>query len=210
MHVETDAGALSGRSAIVTVSAGVLAAQSIQFDPPLPPDTRSGIAGIGMGALTKIGLGFGGERFGLPANSNLWETLGSGASFNFECFPFDRDVVVAYIGGDYARGVVALGEQGALALALERFAGMAGAGARKAFTGGRLHAWSADPYAMGCYSHALPGQAGARASLAKPVAEKLFFAGEATAAGDDGSFGAAMTAGGAFLAGEAAARAAAA
>ena len=64
-----------------------------------------------------------------------------------------------------------------------------------------------DPLSLGCYSHARPGHAEARARLAQPVAERIYFAGEATAAGPDGSFGAAMTAGGAFLAGLAAAQA---
>ena len=205
VRVATDAGELTARAAIVTVSVGVLARQSIRFDRPLPAETQAGIEGIGMGALTKVGLSFGKERFGLLPNSNLWDSLGPRAGFNFECFPFDRDVVIAYFGGDHARGVVKLGEREAIALLVERFAAMVGAEARKAFSGGRMHAWCDDPYAMGCYSYARPGFADARARLARPVAEKLFFAGEATAAGSDGSFGAAMTAGGAYLAGQAAA-----
>ncbi len=209
VRVETDAGAFTAAAAIVTVSAGVLAGGAIRFDPPLPAETRAGIAGLGMGALTKVGLSFGGQRFDLPPNSNLWDSQGPRAGFNFECFPFDRNVVIAYLGGDHAREVVGLGERDAIELLLGRFAGMVGSSARKAFAGGRMHGWSADPHALGCYSHALPGEAGARAKLGRPVAEKLFFAGEATAAGDDGSFGAAMTAGGACLAGRAAARAAA-
>ncbi len=40
--------------------------------------------------------------------------------------------------------------------------------------------WAHDPFARGSYSHALPGHAGARAVLAAPVDERLFFAGEAT------------------------------
>ena len=57
---------------------------------------------------------------------------------------------------------------------------------------------------MGCYSHARPGHADARAKLATPVADRLYFAGEATGGAD---FGGAMTAGGAYLAGQDAARA---
>jgi monoamine oxidase len=40
--------------------------------------------------------------------------------------------------------------------------------------------WGRDRWALGAYSHALPGHAAARAALAAPVAERLFFAGEAT------------------------------
>ena len=210
VRVVTDAGMLSARASIVTVPVGVLAAESIQFNPPLPAPTIAGIDGIGMGALTKIGLSFGDARFGLPANSNLWDSLGPRASFNFECFPFDRNIVIAYLGGDHAREIVRMGEAAAVALLVERFAKLIGPEARSAFRGGRLHAWCTDPLSMGCYSHAMPGHADARLKLAQPVADRIYFAGEATAAGADGSFGAAMTAGGAFLAGQAAARAASA
>ncbi|MFG3756591.1 FAD-dependent oxidoreductase, partial [Klebsiella pneumoniae] len=40
--------------------------------------------------------------------------------------------------------------------------------------------WGRDPFALGAYSHALPGHAGDRAKLAAPVDGRLFFAGEAT------------------------------
>ncbi|MDB5649782.1 MAG: hypothetical protein JWL62_1302 [Hyphomicrobiales bacterium] len=204
--IETDRGALRTRSVIITVSVGVLRAQKIRFTPPLPDNTLSGLEGLGMGALTKIALRFEGNRFDVKPGTDLWELVGPRATFDFECWPFDRNVVVAILGGDHAREVVRLGEEGAVALALERFEKLVGGDARSAFKGGRLAAWSEDPFAMGCYSHALPGQADARAKLATPVGDRIFFAGEAT--GGDG-FGGAMTAGGAFLAGQEAARKAA-
>jgi monoamine oxidase len=77
-----------------------------------------------------------------------------------------------------------------------------GGNARKSFVGGSVHAWHRDLLSLGCYSHCLPGHADARAKLAEPVANRIFFAGEAIG-GED--FGGAMTAGGAFLAGQAAA-----
>ena len=49
----------------------------------------------------------------------------------------------------------------------------------------RLHplgetAWAHDPWALGAYSHALPGHMGDRPILAAPVENRIFFAGEAT------------------------------
>ena len=40
--------------------------------------------------------------------------------------------------------------------------------------------WQGDPWALGAYSAARPGQAHQRAFLARPVEDRLFFAGEAT------------------------------
>ncbi len=202
--VVTDQGRLRAGAAIITVPVGVLRAEGIRFTPRLPDATLRGLEGLGMGALTKIALRFDGARFGVPEGTDLWDVAGPRATFDFECWPFDRNLVVAVFGGDHARDIVRMGEAAAVDLALSRFAQIAGADARKAFLGGRLAGWSLDPFSQGSYSHALPGHADARALLAMPVGERLFFAGEATG-GEN--FGGAMTVGGAFLAGEAAARA---
>jgi monoamine oxidase len=42
--------------------------------------------------------------------------------------------------------------------------------------------WSNECYSQGSYSHALPGNAGLREILARPVDNHLFFAGEACSA----------------------------
>ena len=206
VSLETPAGRSRARAAIVTVPVGVLKSGAIRFTPGLPASTRDGLNGLDMGALTKIGLKFDGARFGIEPATDLWDRLGPRASFDFECWTWDRDLIVAYLGGDHARGVVGQGERAAIETALDELTRIIGPDARKRFVRGVLHGWCVDPLSMGCYSHALPGHADARAKLAAPVAERLFFAGEAT--GGEG-FGGAMTAGGAFLAGQAAARAAA-
>ena len=204
--LDTSRGKLRAKAAIVTVSAGVLASGGIAFIPPLPAATQEAIAGLGMGVLTKIALKFGPGRFGIADGDDLFDANGAGQVLDFECWGFGRDLVVAHLGGDYAREVLALGRDGAVAHALERFAAIAGSDARRSFGGGAVADWLHDPFSLGSYSHCLPGQAGARGKLAAPVAEKLWFAGEATGGPDHGG---AMTAGGAFLAGRDAARAAA-
>jgi monoamine oxidase len=181
----------------------VLASGAIRFTPELPAGTRDALAGLGAGALTKIGLKFDGTRFDVAPDSDIFEIEGPGDTFDFECFTFGRDIVVANFGGDHARRVTADGDAAAIATTLDAFVRVVGSSARKSFAGGSVHAWHRDPLSLGCYSHCLPGHAAARGKLAEPVANRIFFAGEATG-GEN--FGAAMTAGGAFLAGQAAAR----
>jgi monoamine oxidase len=43
-----------------------------------------------------------------------------------------------------------------------------------------FHDWQADPFARGAYSFVLAGGLDARAALAQPLDDTLFFAGEAT------------------------------
>ena len=63
------------------------------------------------------------------------------------------------------------------------------------------HNWQRDPFARGAYSYLAVGGLGARTALALPLANTLFFAGEATSERQSG------TVGGALAAGEAAAEA---
>lgn len=196
---ETPRGTIRARTAIVTVSVGVLAAGGIRFVPELPAATRASLEGFGMGALSKLAMRFG-DRLGLPPG-DIFASPTPGQTFDFECWNFDRDLVVTFMGGDHAREICALGPRGATAAVLDAFVAVVGSRARQSFVGGQLAAWSLDPLARGAYSHALPGHAGAREALAQPVGERILFAGEACGA----PLGAAMTAGGAFLAGQAAA-----
>jgi monoamine oxidase len=199
--VTTDKGVIRARKAIVTVPIGVLKAGRIRFTPGLPGEQARALDGLRMGALSKIALRFKDDRFGFSAHQFLAEIGEPGRAITFEAWPFDSDLIVATFGGDYARGLARQGEPAAIDHALERFIRIAGSDARKAFTGGKLAGWSEDPFALGSYAVVLPGRLRARDSLAKPVGDKLWFAGEATA----GIY--AMTAGGAYFAGRDAAKA---
>jgi monoamine oxidase len=46
--------------------------------------------------------------------------------------------------------------------------------------GAYLHDWQSDTFARGAYSYVIAGGRGARKRLAQPIANTLFFAGEAT------------------------------
>ena len=198
VEAETPKGTVKADKAVVTVPVGVLA-QGIRFDPVLPAEHRAALERLHGGALTKVALAVGRDRLGLPSPADLFEIR---SGFVFECFPYDRDLIVATIGGDPARELVARGEAAAVAHATDVLAGILGERVRGQVVAGKLADWVSDPWARGSYSVAAPGHLSARAALGRPVGERLFFAGEATAG--PGS----MTVGGATLAGRAAAEAA--
>jgi monoamine oxidase len=198
VQLTTARGTVNARYAIITASVNVLKAGGIRFTPELPARTRDALDGLGMGALTKLALKFEGTTFGQSAWTQFFDTGSGGDLVNFEFWPWNNDLVVAHFGGDYARGVVASGEAAAVQHMSERLFSILGNDARRAFRGGKLAGWSADPYALGGYSIAKPGQMAARDVLAEQVAGRLWFAGEASAGAGS------MTAGGAALAGKAA------
>ena len=195
VNVVSDKGQIVADAVIVTVPIGVLQTGRLVFSPALPATHRHAVEGLGMGAYTKIALRFDSEDgFGMGPNSTLVSRR-VGFLVLFSMWPHGEKVVVAHLGGDHAREAVALGEAGAAALMLDELAEALGPQVRAAYRGARLAGWWADPFAHGSYSIARPGHADARAVLAEPVGERIFFAGEALAGK------AAMTVGGATLSG---------
>ena len=57
------------------------------------------------------------------------------------------------------------------------------------------HDWQQDPYARGAYSHVTVGASDARAALARPLEDTLFFAGEATDEEEGGTVAGALKSG---------------
>lgn len=196
--VETAGGTLRARACILTVPVGVLKAGAIRFTPQLPARTRDALAGIGMGALTKIALAVGSERFGIAPGMSYLEAGVPGRLMNFDLFPDGHGIVVGYCGGDHARELSALPLADAREHVTDLLARMIGPEFRRAVSGVSFPAWWTDPFAQGSYSICLPGHADARDVLAEPIGGNLLIAGEATAGGG------AMTVGGATLAGRAA------
>jgi monoamine oxidase len=202
--VRTAVGDIKAQKAVITVPIGVLKAERIAFNPPLPNEMTRALDGLAMGALSKIGLKFEGNRFGAPAGMFYSEVRSQQPGVSYEMFPWDRDIVVGWYGADYAREINRLGADAAADHFLERLVKIVGADARKHFKGARRYGWSEDPFSIGSYSYAKPGQAKARDTLRRPVGERLWFAGEAMAGR------ASMTVAGAHQTGEQAVRAIAA
>ena len=152
-----------------------------------------------MGAYTKIALRLDSGRLDAGELADAIDVESPAATTSFEMRPFGRDLVVAYLGGDYARRLCEAGEREAVAHATERLAAAGVASAARAVTAGCLADWWTDPFSRGGYSIAKPGRLASRLALRAPIGGRVWLAGEASAGGG------AMTAGGAFLEGERAA-----
>lgn len=197
--VTSRSGEIRAQGCIVTVPVGVLKAGAIRFTPELPAATRDALAGMHMGALTKIAFRVEGDRFGIAPGTSFLEAGAPGRLVNFDMFPDGKDLVIGYCGGDYARKLSEAGTEEARTQIVDLLAQMVGGEFRKTVKAVSFPAWWTDPFAHGSYSVCAPGHEGARAALAQPIGGRLLIAGEATAGGG------AMTVGGATLAGRAAA-----
>ena len=181
--------------AIVTVPLGVLKAPAgspgaLAFEPPLVAKAAA-LAGLASGSVVKVLLQF---------DAPFWRTLREGryrdASFfvapgtelpTYWTAPHAAPLLIAWSGGPRATRAAALGVEAQVQAAL---AGLEKLFGPEASVGRRLqacycHDWEHDPHARGAYSYVLVGGETARAGLAAPLEDTLFFAGEATDTADE-------------------------
>jgi monoamine oxidase len=176
--LETSSGTVRARTAIVTVSTNVLAAEAIRFDPPLP-DKIAAAQELPLGLANKVFLRLGTPEE-LPPDAHLIGNPHSARTGAYHLRPFGRPVIEGYFGGSLAQALEDAGEAAAEAFALDELAGLLGASFRQRAKLLISTAWGRVPTIRGSYAYARPGAAGSRAVLAAPVSERLFFAGEAT------------------------------
>jgi len=201
VEVETPRGTVRASAVIVTVSTGVLAFEDIRFRPALPEPHVAACFDLPMGLLTKIPVELKGDRFGLKPFDDLLIERYARHDVYFLCYPFDQDLMVGFVGGDFAWEIEAAGAEAAVDFVTDRLADIFGSDVRRDVGRSMMTNWGGERFTRGAYAAASPGKAGARAVLGDPVGERIWFAGEALA----GSL--IQTAGGARLSGEAAAKA---
>lgn len=200
IRVHCTGGTLEARDCIVTVSTGVLRAEAIRFDPPLPLATLQALEALPMGHFNKVILEFDGPLADLDPLGWLMEAEApADRALRFLCHPFGAPMVIALAGGAYGEALSRGPEADSVQQVLARLdACIGGLGGRK-LRRGMVTPWSTDPLFDGAYACLVPGGGAAREALALPVDERLHFAGEAVA------LELAQTCGGALLSGEQAA-----
>jgi monoamine oxidase len=190
-------GGIDAAAAVVTLPVGVLAAPAdatgaVTFDPPLPDKARA-VAGLAMGVARRVVL-----RFREPVWTWAHRAPGVAESLDGLGFLFTPDAEVpvwwtprplaepmltGWLGGPRAERLVGRGDAEMHALALDALAGVLQVERERlagALVSAHTYDWGADPFARGAYSWTLVGGGAARYALAAPVADTLFWAGEAT------------------------------
>lgn len=171
-------GQINARAVIVTVSTNLLARGAIRFVPELP-DKQDAAASLPLGLADKLFLRVE-KAEELPQNSREFGSLDRRDTGAYHYRPFNLPVIEGYFGGQCARDLEKEGLEGFVAFARDELVNMLGSQWRDRLTPIAVSSWEQDPYALGSYSHALPGHWDKRAVLARPMDNRLFFAGEAT------------------------------
>lgn len=179
--VHTPRGALRARAVVMTVSLGVLHAESIAVRPSGWPDWKlRALEGVRLGTSCKVALELDAqavdpELAGVfvhcladPPDNVAWHFL-----------PAGMEMAVAYLGGEACRALALAGEDDLARFALADLERRLGSDVRKYAGRWRAEPWDANPHVRGGYSYCRAGYGNRRAELAAPVEDRVLFAGEA-------------------------------
>ena len=176
--LRTASGTVHARGVIVTVSSNVLAGDAIALPSALDP-WRDAATRLPLGHNEKLFFEIVGDSPFEPESRVLGDPRDP-TTGTYNLRPFGRTVIECFLGGAGARAMVAEGTDAAFAHATDQLAALFGADVRRCLRPLLASDWTGTATIGGGYSHALPGEADARAVLARPFEDRLFFAGEAT------------------------------
>ena len=178
--IETTAGQMRARTAIVTLPTGVLATGKIGFAPQLSAARRDAIAQLPMASFNKVAILFARQVIDAPAGRNVTGLTGKERAFDAIVRPAGREAALVFVGGAQARALEEEGGRAGVTFAVSALAEIYGNDLRGAVAKSHATQWGKDPYATGSWSVARPGHADKRSVLAQPHHDRVFFAGEAT------------------------------
>lgn len=174
---------------------------AVHFEPELR-DKQASLAGLAFGSVIKVVMHF---------RRPFWEELQDGrfadAGFMhapqapfptlWSALPFRVPLLTAWMGGPRVARLAGASREQLVELALSSVQQVLEVDAPldDELVGAYLHDWSADPLARGAYCYLSVGGASAPAELARPLRDRLYFAGEAASVTHIGTVEAALQSG---------------
>ncbi|UWU84627.1 FAD-dependent oxidoreductase [Bradyrhizobium yuanmingense] len=179
VSVETQAGKIAARAAIVTVSTNVLTSGAIKFAPDIPKRTLDAASKLSLGSYDRIVLQLPGNPLGLSRDDILIEQSNSTRTALMFANIGGSSLCSIDVGGSFGRELADQGEKAMVAFAREWITKLFGSEAASVVQKTSATRWNASPYVLGAMSASAPGGQLSRRTLAEPIGN-VFLAGEAT------------------------------
>jgi monoamine oxidase len=177
--VETPAGKVAARAAVITVSSNVLTAGNIKFTPDIPKRQLDAAAKLSLGSYDRIALQLPGNPLGLARDDIIIEQSSSTRTALLFANMGGSSLCSIDVAGSFGRDLAAQGEPAMVAFAVEWLSKLFGSEAASAVKKSSATRWDAAPFALGAMSSAAPGAQPSRKILTEPIG-CMFLAGEAT------------------------------
>ena len=178
---------LRAKAAIITAPVAVLAKGAIEFKPSLDSAYTDAFSGLKMDTLGKFFLQFNSNvKFNVPNINSVCVPLTKDTEAKDAEVPFiitkvyGENIAMLFVLGKLAERLETEGEEAMLDYSLTRMAEMFDTPInRDNLVAMSHHSWLKDEWSLGCVSYAPPGAVPLRQTLARPINNQLFFAGEA-------------------------------
>jgi monoamine oxidase len=177
--VETPAGKIVARAAILTVSSNVLTAGTIKFSPDIPKRHLDAAAKLSLGSYDHIALQMPGNPLGLGRDDIIIEQSNSTRTALLLANIGGSSLCSIDVAGSFGRDLSAQGEPAMVAFAVEWLSKLFGSEIASAVKKSSATRWNSSPFALGAMSSAPPGAQPSRRILTEPIG-CMFLAGEAT------------------------------
>ena len=177
--VETPAGKIAARAAVVTVSSNVLTAGNIKFTPDIPKRQIDAAARLSLGSYDRIALQLPGNPLGLARDDVIIEQSNSTHTALLSANIGGSSLCVIDVAGSFGHALSGQGEKAMVAFAVEWLTKLFGSEIAAAVKKSSATRWNASPLTLGAMSVAEPGGQPSRKILAEPIGS-MFLAGEAT------------------------------
>jgi len=179
VEVQTNFGTIPAKTVIVTCSVMVINDHILTFTPELPTEYASAFAGLTMGSFCKVGFAFSYDVFhGLGMSYALPLTDSTDAP-SMLISVFGANQCSVFFGAEKAAELEKLGDEAIYAYAEGLVIKLFGPDAGRSIVQRTVVPWKLQEYIRGAVSAALPGHSGGRLTLAQPLNDRIFFAGEA-------------------------------
>ncbi len=179
VELATGKGRLRARTAIVTASTNVLAADKIEFEPDLPRNMLEAAHNLALGSYDHIALLMPGNPLDLQRDDLVFEQSAGARTAALLGRVSGSDLHLVEVAGAFGRELSAKGEAAMLDFAREWLASLFGSSVTNAIARSHVTRWNEEPYVLGAMSSASPGNTDARNALVEPLGGRVWFAGEA-------------------------------
>ena len=189
VKVVTNKGTINAKACIVTTSVGVLRAEKIKFTPALPQKKYEAFEGITMGTSNRVMMQLKKKFIGrFKQDTSFYIKCKSNGAASPKTIGYGllkmsgTNVSLFGLNGEFSRDLENEGSEAMIDFVVNELKSTFGSKFYdKYFIKAIATGWCNNPFTLGSYSGAKPGFANLRPELKKPVGNRVFFAGEATA-----------------------------
>src|SRR5215475_7224640 len=180
IEIDTPKGQFKTEAVIITVSTNVLTGGKIKLAPDLPKRHLDAAMKLKLGSRDHVALELTGNPFGLRADELVFEKSDNRQTAALFGNMAGSTICVIDVGGNFGRDLSAKGEAAMIDFAITWLGGLYGTDIKSAVKRRHATRWNNEPWVLGATSAAAPGAQSARKTLAEPLSNRIFLAGEAT------------------------------